>query len=67
MHLARVLAQIGIDGQGEGRYLLPDEPTASLDLAHRHATMATVRRLAAQGIGTLVILQISKPFSGWPH
>jgi iron complex transport system ATP-binding protein len=64
VQLARVLAQIGFpdvgfpDGgvAGDGRYLLLDEPTASLDLAHQHATLRTARRAAARGIGVLAIL-----------
>lgn len=59
VQLARVLAQTGFadaaDG-GEGRYLLLDEPTASLDLAHQHATLRTARRAAMRGLGVLAIL-----------
>jgi iron complex transport system ATP-binding protein len=59
VQLARVLAQIDFPAAGtgrEGRYLLLDEPTASLDLAHQHATLRTARRAAARGIGVLAIL-----------
>jgi iron complex transport system ATP-binding protein len=63
VQLARVLAQIGFPdvgfpdaAGGAGRYLLLDEPTASLDLAHQHATLRTARRAAARGIGVLAIL-----------
>jgi iron complex transport system ATP-binding protein len=57
VQLARVLAQIDFPaGSGEPRYLLLDEPTASLDLAHQHATLRTARRAAARGIGVLAIL-----------
>jgi len=58
VQLARVLAQIGFPDAagGAGRYLLLDEPTASLDLAHQHATLRTARRAAARGIGVLAIL-----------
>ena len=59
VQLARVLAQIGfptVKNAGEGRYLLLDEPTASLDPAHQHATLRTARRAAAQGVGVLAIL-----------
>lgn len=59
VQLARVLAQIGYprqSGDGEGRYLLLDEPTASLDPAHQHATLRTARRVAGEGAGVLAIL-----------
>lgn len=59
VQLARVLAQIGFPEPAaarESRYLLLDEPTASLDLAHQHATLRTARRAAERGIGVLAIL-----------
>jgi iron complex transport system ATP-binding protein len=62
VQLARVLAQVGFGvgfprgGEGEARYLLLDEPTASLDPAHQHATLRTARRVAAEGVGVLAIL-----------
>lgn len=55
VHLARTLAQL--DGRhDEPRYLLLDEPTASLDLAHQHAVLRTARALAEAGTGVLVVL-----------
>ncbi len=62
--LARALAQVdsgayGVDADHEppaGRYLLLDEPTASLDLAHQDAVMRTARQLAAEGVGVLAVL-----------
>jgi ABC-type hemin transport system ATPase subunit len=43
VQLARVLAQIWEPlPDGTARYLLLDEPTASLDLAHQHATLAWI-------------------------
>ena len=54
VHLARALAQIW-ERSGE-RNLLLDEPTASLDLAHQHMTLATARRFAQDGTGVVVIL-----------
>lgn len=54
VQLARVLAQIW-EGD-EPRYLLLDEPTASLDLAHQQATMRTARRFARRGVGVVAVL-----------
>lgn len=57
-HLARALAQIWepLPG-GAARWLLLDEPTAALDLAHQHQTMALVRRWAVeQSVGVVAVL-----------
>jgi len=56
-HLARVLAQLwaGRTGGG-GRYLLLDEPTASLDLAHQVAVMRVARGESEAGAGVLAVL-----------
>ncbi len=58
VQMARVLAQITpLPGADQPRWLLLDEPTAALDLAHQHALMQVVRRLAhTQGLGVLVVL-----------
>lgn len=57
VQLARVLSQIWCDGRGEWkRFLLLDEPTSSLDLAHQHATLALARRWAGRGVGVLAVL-----------
>ncbi len=56
VHLARALAQIWPEPPGRPRYLLLDEPTASLDLAHQAQVMATARALADAGHGVLAIL-----------
>lgn len=55
VQLARVLAQLW-SGTGP-RYLLLDEPTASLDLAHQLAVLELARDLAREeGFGVLAIL-----------
>ncbi len=55
--LARALIQIeSSPAYGEPRFLLLDEPTASLDLTHQAAILHTVRDLAAEGIGVLAVL-----------
>jgi len=60
VQLARVMAQVWeplTDRlEGRPRFLLLDEPTASLDLAHQHDCLRAVRALAARGLGALVIL-----------
>lgn len=57
VNLARVLAQVWSDGtDGAARYLLLDEPIASLDPAHQHATMGTARRFAENGGAVLAVL-----------
>lgn len=55
VQLARVLAQIW-DASNHPRYLLLDEPTASLDLAHQHICLKIARRFAANGVGVLLVL-----------
>jgi iron complex transport system ATP-binding protein len=57
VQLARVLAQVMDQaGRYEGRWLLLDEPTASLDLAHQQQLLACARGVAAAGGGVLAIL-----------
>lgn len=56
-HLARVLAQLWAGrAAGAGRYLMLDEPTASLDIAHQLALMEAARAEAEAGAGVLVVL-----------
>ena len=55
-HLARVIAQLRAGDTAQPQYLLLDEPTASLDLVHQVAIMRVVRKIAALGIGVLVVL-----------
>jgi iron complex transport system ATP-binding protein len=54
VQFARVLAQIWQDHGA--RYLLIDEPTNNLDLAHQHMLMAVSRQMAARGVGVLAVL-----------
>lgn len=56
VQLARALAQIWQSGPDQPRYLLLDEPTASLDLAHQHGMLQLLNRLTLQGIGILIVL-----------
>jgi iron complex transport system ATP-binding protein len=56
VHLARVLAQIWEPSTEGERFLLLDEPTSNLDLAHQHSTLVVARRFAHEGAGVLVIL-----------
>ena len=55
VQLARVLAQVRHDSN-QPKFLLLDEPTANLDLAHQHSTLRIARQLTAENIGTLIIL-----------
>lgn len=58
VHLARVLAQVWEPpANREARWLLLDEPTAALDLAHQHQAMRLLRDCAdRQGMGVAVVL-----------
>jgi iron complex transport system ATP-binding protein len=60
VQLARVMAQVWeplADGpDARPRFVLLDEPTASLDFAHQHDCLRAVRTLARRGLGALVIL-----------
>lgn len=56
VQLARALTQLGEGTLGRARYLLLDEPTASLDLAHQQTVVRLVRELRSEGIGVLAVL-----------
>ena len=61
VQLARVLAQVtprpgDTPDPQPSHWLLLDEPTAALDLAHQHSVMRLLRQLAAQGFGIVVVL-----------
>ncbi|PZQ18843.1 MAG: heme ABC transporter ATP-binding protein [Ancylobacter novellus] len=55
-HLARVLGQLRAAPDGRPRYLMLDEPTTGLDLAHQLATLDLARRHASEGGGVLAVL-----------
>lgn len=65
VQFARVLAQLWPTDDGDGdtkapsvpRYLLLDEPTAALDLAHQHHLLGLTRQLARDwGLGAMAIV-----------
>lgn len=61
VQLARVLAQLRPDqftsSPPTPRYLLLDEPTAALDLAHQHSMLTILKKLAKEwNIGVLAIM-----------
>jgi len=56
VQLARVLAQIWEQPANGHRYLLLDEPTAGLDLAHQHATLRAAQEWARAGAVVLAVL-----------
>lgn len=55
VQLARVLVQIW-ESADQPRYLLLDEPTASLDLRHQHECLRIARSFASQGVGVIAVL-----------
>jgi len=57
VQLARAMAQVWEPlPDGATRFLLLDEPTASLDLAHQHDCLRAVCSLAERGLGVIVVL-----------
>lgn len=56
IQLARVLCQIWEPAPFPYRYLLLDEPTAGLDLAHQHVLFDCLQQLKTTGVGIAVVL-----------
>ncbi|QHS10949.1 heme ABC transporter ATP-binding protein [Sinimarinibacterium sp. NLF-5-8] len=57
VQLARVLAQVWDIAAGDPpRYVLLDEPTASLDIGHQQRLLSSVRQVLPRGIGALAVL-----------
>lgn len=56
VQLARILAQVWEPPEAGARYLLLDEPTASLDLAHQHRVLDLARQFARRGAGVLAVV-----------
>lgn len=57
VQFARALLQIWrIEMTNETRYLLLDEPTANLDIAHELAVLRLAKKIAATQVGVLVVL-----------
>jgi iron complex transport system ATP-binding protein len=54
---ARALAQVWTaTDDAPARYLMLDEPTASLDLRHQHALLGSIAGVVAEGVGAIVVL-----------
>lgn len=57
VQMARVLAQVwDVHWDGKPRYLLLDEPTASLDVGHQQRLLDVVRSVLSKGVGVLAVL-----------
>jgi len=56
VQLARVLAQVWRESDEDPRFLLLDEPTSSLDLAHQHSVLHLARRLAEKAVGVVAVV-----------
>jgi iron complex transport system ATP-binding protein len=56
VQLARVLAQVWEKSGDGNRYLMLDEPTASLDLAHQHGALRAAGEWAKNGAAVLAVL-----------
>ena len=56
VQLARIFAQIWHEGSLEGKLLLLDEPTASLDLNHQLQVASVIRKLASRGCAVVLVV-----------
>ena len=56
VQLARIFAQIWREGSLEGKLLLLDEPTASLDLKHQLQVASVIRKLARSGCAVVLVV-----------
>lgn len=56
VQLARALAQLGEAPPGGSQYLLLDEPTSSLDIAHQHEALRLARDLAKKDTVVVAVL-----------
>lgn len=55
VHFARVLAQVGPE-RDDARYLLLDEPTSQLDVAHAFSALRVAREFCELGVGVICVL-----------
>jgi heme transport system ATP-binding protein len=68
VQFARTLVQSLIVPSSEARYLLLDEPTASLDPRHQQSLMRTTARLVAEeGLAVLAVLHDVNLAARWCH
>lgn len=55
VQLARVLVQVWVESD-QPKYLLLDEPTSSMDIAHQHQVLHIASKLKNKGIAVLAVL-----------
>ncbi|MFT3930887.1 MAG: heme ABC transporter ATP-binding protein [Spongiibacteraceae bacterium] len=68
VQLARTLVQIALSDRDNTRYLLLDEPTASLDPRHQQDLLRVVRQLAeTENIAVLTVLHDVNLAARWCH
>lgn len=56
VQFARAWLQLQLMDSAKPRFLLLDEPSASLDLYHQHHLLGCCQDLASQGVGVLVVI-----------
>ena len=56
VHFARAILQLSGHRDSADRYLLLDEPTASLDLSHEQQLLQSARELCEEHVGVLIVL-----------